>query len=382
LQAPANATPPEWISHTLRHLERWVAWSIAVYTAWLAVFAFPDTPAVWAFVLYAGLIGKWAEARPARQQSEMSWRGVALLAGAYVLHTHVSPEIGGPVGPFSFWLGITCVYYALMLKPAWAAAVVGVALAELAISFVQTPSLSSPAQFMAHAGFLAIFPLLLSMRFGAGLRAPDETLENGRIDSSTALYNQAGLEAHGNELLAACRRDKRPVCLAVFDCSDLLEVRDIYGSQIARKLMNRIARKLMTLSGDHGLAARTAAAEFTVVLPGMGREKAIAAIQRVLGSPSRIELDAGDSEIVLVPAFLVEAVGPDVSSVGQMHAELRRELARIEDREQRRQQYLTRERERHSRPMGLVSLPQGQGQPARDKAVQAANTLPAPLALH
>jgi hypothetical protein len=114
----------------------------------------------------------------------------------------------------------------------------------------------------------------------------------------------------------------------------------------------------------------------------MGREKAIAAIQRVLGSPTRIELDAGDSEIVLVPAFLVEAAGPDISCVSQMHTELRRELARIEHREQRRQQYLTRERERHSRPMGLVSLPQAHRHPARDKAVQIANTVPAPLALH
>lgn len=81
--APAPVgIPPDWISHSLRHLERWVAWSIAVYTAWLAVFAFPGVPAVWLFVLYAGLIGKWAEARPARHQAEMAWRGTALIAGA------------------------------------------------------------------------------------------------------------------------------------------------------------------------------------------------------------------------------------------------------------------------------------------------------------
>ena len=39
--AVAAGTPLDWISHSLRHLERWVAWSIALYTAWLAVFALP-----------------------------------------------------------------------------------------------------------------------------------------------------------------------------------------------------------------------------------------------------------------------------------------------------------------------------------------------------
>ena len=168
--AQALAIPRDWVSHTLRHLERWVAWSIALYTAWLAVFAFPDIPAVWLFVLYAGLVGKWAEARPARRQSEMSWRAIALIAGAYVLHNHTSAEFGGAIGPFFFWLAVTCLFYAFMLKPAWAAAVVGAALVELAVSFVQAATLAAPEEFMVRAGFLCIFPLLLAMRFGMQMR--------------------------------------------------------------------------------------------------------------------------------------------------------------------------------------------------------------------
>lgn len=381
--AAAAGTPVHWISHSLRHLERWVAWSIAVYTAWLAVFAFPGVPAVWLFVLYAGLIGKWSEVRPARHQSEMAWRGTALIAGAYALQTHTAPEIGGPTGLFSFWLSITCLYYAFMLKPAWAAGVVGCALVAFTLSFLQTPGLSSPAEFMVHAGFLCVFPLLLAMRFGSVMRGPDETLENGRIDNSTELYNKAGFTAHGGELLAACRRENRPLSVAVFDCADLLEVRTIYGSRITRKLTERIARKLMRLCADHGLAARTGPAEFTVVLPGMNREKALAAIGRVMGTPMRIELDAGDSEIVLVPGFLVECAGPDTEFVDDLHQELRRELAKIGEREQRRQHYLQRERERHSRPMSIVSLPRAApAKPKKPVRVPVSPTMPAPLAVN
>ena len=381
--AAAAGTPLNWIPHSLRHLERWVGWSIAAYTAWLAVFAFPDVPAVWLFVLYAGLVGKWSKIRPARHQSEMAWRGTALIAGAYALQTHVAPEIGGPTGLFSFWLSITCLYYAFMLKPAWAAGVVGCALVAFTLSFLQAPALVSPAEFMAHAGFLCIFPLLLAMRFGSVMRGPDEALENGRIDNSTQLYNKAGFTAHGGELLAACRRDNRPLSVAVFDCADLLEVRTIYGSSITRKLMARITRKLMRLCADQGLAARTGPAEFTVVLPGMNREKALAAIGRVLGTPMRIELDAGDSEIVLVPSFLVECAGPDVSSVDDVYEELRRELTQIDEHEQRRQRYLQRERERHSRPMGIVSLPPAA--PAKAKKpmrIPLSATMPAPLVMN
>ena len=355
--AAATATPLDWISHSLRHLERWVAWSIAVYTAWLAVFAFPGVPEVWLFVLYAGLIGKWSHVRPARQQAEMAWRGTALIAGAYALQTHVAPEIGGPTGLFSFWLSITCLYYAFMLKPAWAAGVVGCALAAFTMSFLQAPGLSSSADFAAHAGFLCIFPLLLAMRFGSVMRVPDEALESIRIDNSTQLYNKVGFTAHGDKLLAACRRENRPVSVAVFDCADLLEVRTIYGSRITRKLMDRITGKLARLCADNGLAARTGPAEFTVVLPGMNRGKALAAIGRVLGTPMRIELDAGDSEIVLVPSFLVETAGPDIAGVDDLYQELRRELTQMDQKEQRRQNYLQRERERHSRPMSIVSMP-------------------------
>jgi GGDEF domain-containing protein len=373
-------TPSGWISPTARHLERWVAWSIGVYTAWLAVFAFPGIPAVWLFVLYAGLVGKWAESRPARHQSEMSSRAFALIAAAYVLHTYTSPELGGPVGPFFFWLAIPCVFYAFMLKPAWAAGVVGVALLELAVSLVQAPTVSLPSDFMVHAGFLCIFSLLLAMRFGVEMRAPDEHLESGRIDHSTSLYNLAGFQAHGNALMAACRRDKRPLSVAVFDCADLLEVREIYGSGVARKLMERTVRKLGSLCVKQGLAARTGPAEFTVLLPGMGRDKALASIARLLGSPMRIELDAGDSEIVMVPGFMVEAVGPDVSCITEMHQELRGDLAQVEHTEQRRRRYLQRERESHSRPMGVGAS--GGESTSQSASRQLASTMPAPLVIN
>jgi diguanylate cyclase (GGDEF)-like protein len=375
--SPAQPLPQAWISYTVRRLEPWVAWSIAVYTAWLALFAYPGLPGVWLLCLYAGLVGKWAEVHPARHQAEMALRGVALVLGALVLHTYAAPEAGGPQGPFFFWLSITCLYYAFMLKPAWSAGVVACALVE----FIATTLLAHPqvslADLAATAGFLAVFPLLLAVRFGAIMRQPDQALEEGRVDRVTGLYNQEGLEAHGNELLASCRRDHRPVSMAVFDCSDLLEVRSIYGSRTSRKLIARVVRKIAAAAGERGLAARTGPTQFTLVLPGMGRDKALAAIHKVMGSPSRIEFDAGDSEIVLVPELAVDAIRDEHRTVQEVLHELCRSLRDGREREDRRQRYLRRERERHSRPMGLET-PALRRPPARLAPI--APTLPVPLA--
>ena len=212
-----------------------------------------------------------------------------------------------------------------------------------------------PGRWFAWAIAMYTAWLARAGKWDAVMRRPDQTLESGRIDASTALYNLAGFAVHGDEMLAACKRGGRPLTVAVFDCSDLLEVRAIYGSRTARKLADRIVHKLSALSLDRGLTARTCRAEFSVVLPGMSREKAIAAVHRVLGNPLRIELDAGHSEIVLVPDFLVETAAVDTASVEELHGELRGELSRQKVYEQQRHHYMKRERERHSRPMAMTA---------------------------
>jgi GGDEF domain-containing protein len=176
------------------------------------------------------------------------------------------------------------------------------------------------------------------------------------VDDSTGLLNQVGFEARGNALLEACLAEGRSLSVVVFDFADLLEVRAIYGNQVARDVSDRVVRKLASLAGRSGFAARTGAAEFTVVLPRLGRQKTLQRIQQLLGKPTRIEFEAGDSEIVLVPDFLIETADAATFTVAELQRELRVELARMQEREQRRHHHMRRERERHSRPMGLDML--------------------------
>src|SRR5438105_7339236 len=139
------------------------------------------------------------------------------------------------------------------------------------------------------------------------LARPFREIPAGALDQSTGVYNRAGLFAAAEEIVHI-RAEGTPVSVVVVDCSDLRELYQIYGKSISRKVAGRLVRRLRVMAGLDGLVGRTGPAEFTVVLPGATQDKAIRVMQRVLGKPARVEFDAGDSEIVLVPDLLVDSL--------------------------------------------------------------------------
>ena len=228
-------------------------------------------------------------------------------------------------------------------------------------------------------------PLLawpISALLGAVFQAP-EAWSMGRVDQTTGLFNRAGLLAYGGALLDKARREQRAVGVVVFDFEDLLEVRDIYGNKIYQQVLDHVVVKLRTVAGPRGVCARTGKAQFTLVLPGCGHERARRAVHRVLGSPTRIELDTGEDEIVLVPDFMVESTRGD-EPIAQVYGAICRDLLAQRQQEHRRRSYLQRERESHSRPMPLAPFHAARGVPAprsmSDASMSLPLTMPSPLA--
>lgn len=357
----------DWITYTMRRLEPWIAGSIALYTAWIAATVLPGDTALWLFVAYAALIAKCCDLRPAHYQAEMFVRALALVAGSFVLDTQAHVAQGPAGGVFFFWLSITTLYYAFMLKPAWGAALVAAAMAACVAAAWHNGTASWDA-LAAPIGFLAIFPLGVAMRFGVAMRRADEAIERSQMDASTGLYNLDGLMARGAEALHDCAADHKPATLVVMDCADLQEVRTIYGRQTSRKVMARLVRKLNAIAGDRGVVARTAPAEFTLLLPGVPRDKACQTIDRVLGRPGCIEYDAGDSEIVMIPHFVVAQLECEPDGLLQAYSGQRALVQERIQQQAEHERYLTLERERHSRPAPLAPL------------AQLPPTVPAPLA--
>lgn len=373
-------------SRVLRQLEPAVAGTIAALTGCLAATSHADMRVLWIFSAVALAVALWTGLRRQAGQVETTARAMALLAASYVLHT-VAGAPGGAAGVFFFWLGLPTLYYVFVLKTPFGSLVAVAAVAEftLATLWAGEDALSLLA---ARGAFLLIVPMLLTMKLGSLWRRLEARADHGRRDSSTALFNRGGLLAHGPDLLARCRAERGELTLAVFDCGDLLEARVIYGARTTRQLVDSIVGKLALLAGSEGLAARTGPTQFAVAMP-MSRDRAVQVIERALGNPCRFEIEGCKSEIVLVPHLMVEAI-PVAGTVDRMFSALCRGLARVQEEERKRQRYLQRERERHSRPMAIRPL-LAEAQSARRAAAprlgpdpeiahQIPRTVPMPLA--
>lgn len=210
----------------------------------------------------------------------------------------------------------------------------------------------SPPEALPEVAFACALLSLAVLRLSATLKRRS-LAARGWVDPATGLANHDGMLQLGERMLERARSERHALTLLVLDFSDLLEIRTIYGREITHRLLTRVVRKMRALAGPDGLAVRSGKTEFAVLLPRASRDQAAAQLARVLGRPGRIEFDAGDSEIVMVPDVMAETAAPAVETVGDLYAELVRNLAEHREYERRRQHWLQRERERHSRPMSL-----------------------------
>lgn len=153
-------------------------------------------------------------------------------------------------------------------------------------------------------------------------------------DAQTGLYNRAGLLTGGQRLLA--RHSVAEAALVVFDFSDLLEMRWLYGGQAAAMARRAVAATLARVAGRRGIAARTGPAQFAVLLPGADCHRARDALRRALGQPCRIELEFGREELVLVPYHAVGSCKGTPDSLEQQYMQLSEAVARERASDERR----------------------------------------------
>ncbi|WBY01851.1 GGDEF domain-containing protein [Ramlibacter tataouinensis] len=345
--------PHSWVSSSVRRMEPWLLGAMGVSLTALAVYLQADLQAAGTVALLPLLAAAWAQARPARRQRELGGRAFAVTAAALFLPLQAAVGAVSVDALWLAWLAIAVVAYGVVLRPAWSLGLAAFALLQAAPVVMLAEAAVVPGGPMT--ALLALPLVAAAVAAGRWLRRLHARREAHCFDSATGLCSLAGLLAYGEELLAA--RSPAVATLVVFDCRDLLEVRQIYGSRVARILLQRLSGKLAEIAGERGLAARTGPVEFAVLLPGAGRERALQALQQVLGAPSRIEFEAGDSEIMLVPDFLLGRLGEEEDDLRALHRTLGRKLAWGREQEERRRRYLRRERERHSRPMPLQDDP-------------------------
>lgn len=310
------------VSFRLRRLEPPLAWAIAAFTLWSAVFLYPREPAVWLGAAYATAIGFWAREYPAHRQLFMLARALLLLCGALTLQ--VVAEAGGPAGPYFLWSVLVSTLYAVLLPRTWALGVAAVALVLYVIACVFHPP-SSWQQAATFAGALGFFPFMATL-FGRVLQAMDQQAESAATDRRSKLFNEAGFFAYGGELLDECRRKKRPYSLVLLDSADLHEVADLAGPKAASQVFAQLATDLAQATPRGGLAARTDAVEFALALPGLTAEQAATLVREHLGAPPKVEFTAGGNKVTVILDTAIAEATPDFPSLEDFYERLRRQL--------------------------------------------------------
>ncbi|HEY0822999.1 MAG TPA: hypothetical protein VGD76_04365, partial [Ramlibacter sp.] len=102
-----------------------------------------------------------------------------------------------------------------------------------------------------------------------------------------------------------------------------------------------------------GVALRTGPTCWAVLLPLQDGDGALAAVKEALGTGMAVEGDAADDEVLLVPRMAVRTLRDDTIPMRTAYRDLREQISRAHAHELRREEYLRRERESHSRAHGL-----------------------------
>jgi GGDEF domain-containing protein len=171
--------------------------------------------------------------------------------------------------------------------------------------------------------------------------------------------DQEAMFKTGHDMLSRSSVGHQLLSVVVFDLSDLPELECIFGVQAAEEMIVQTAARLQRLATRKGLAARTGATVFTVLLPGVGHDQALHLIGAALGQPCCIELEAGGDEIMLAPEFRVRTVFGHAVSLKETIESLCRDMAQSRLQDERRSKYLARERESYSRPRRLQATKAG-----------------------
>ena len=183
----------------------------------------------------------------------------------------------------------------------------------------------------------------LAMCMGAAWSGPPGGARGRRRFDKFAFF------AQGDEMLRRAQRRNEPLTVFVLALNDLPELERVFGSGFSKEVVASVRTKLRRIAGTKGLAARTDPTVFTMFLPKVGEEAALAAADAVLGQPACIEIDHEGEEIVLLPEIKVQAVCAETHCIRDVYIAARRELVQAQLEDQRRKKYLERERESHSR---------------------------------
>lgn len=160
----------------------------------------------------------------------------------------------------------------------------------------------------------------------------------------------------GENMLRKARAAGQPLSLVVMQVHDLPEVELVFGRAAAAQAIHQVMDRLTLVAARNGLLVRSAADTFALLVPESGAEATVAAVNARFGEPCVIEFESDGAEVLLVPDVRVHTLEVG-ESVQQVYERTCRLIAQERGREELRCDYIRKEREAYTRPMGLPLRP-------------------------
>lgn len=164
------------------------------------------------------------------------------------------------------------------------------------------------------------------------------------------------LSTMGEKMLRKARAAGQPLSLVVMQVYDLPEVELVFGGAAAAQAIHQVMTKLTSVAARNGFVVRSAGDTFALLVPGSGAEATVAAVNSRFGKPCTIEFKSDGDEVLLVPDVRVHTFQAG-ESLQRVYERVCRLIAKERGREELRCDYIRKEREAHTLPMGLPTQP-------------------------
>ncbi|PWV99145.1 diguanylate cyclase (GGDEF)-like protein [Hoeflea marina] len=122
-----------------------------------------------------------------------------------------------------------------------------------------------------------------------------QTLEHAAVtDAMTGMYNRRYFDEALVEYLAAFKRIRKPIGMAVFDLDHFKSVNDTYGHDVGDEVLRRVAGCFQDFTRYHDVVARLGGEEFAILSPNINERQLFDLSDRVRQAVSQLNLEAGN----------------------------------------------------------------------------------------